>query len=354
VTFLYTSLALVAFAANSLLCRLALGGRSIDPASFTTIRLVSGAAMLAAIAVIRVYGDPKRVALQQTGVGRPFQGRQVETDVGRPLQGPHIETDVGRPLQGPHIETDVGRPLQGPHVETDVGRPFQGRQAAQALQSRGAGWRSAAALFAYAITFSLAYVTLPVATGALILFGAVQTTMLVAAIRGGERPRPAEWGGLVMAVAGLIYLVSPGLTAPSTLGSVLMVVSGVAWGWYSLLGRRGVDPIGDTTMNFIRTVPMTLVASVAAIAVMHVTMRGAQHAAISGGITSGLGYVAWYAALPRLTATRAATVQLATPLMTAAGGVMFLSEQVSARLGMSAGLILGGIAIAVFSRLRKR
>jgi drug/metabolite transporter (DMT)-like permease len=295
VTFLYTSLALVAFAANSLLCRLALGGRSIDPASFTTIRLVSGAAMLAAIAVIRVYGDPERVALQQTDVDRPFQGRHA---------------------------------------------------------SRAVGWPSAVALFGYAITFSLAYVSLPVATGALILFGAVQTTMLVSAIRAGERPRPLEWAGLVMAVAGLIYLISPGLTAPSTAGSLLMAASGVAWGWYSLLGRRGVNPIGETTTNFIRTVPLTLVASLVAVAAMHLTTRGAAYAAVSGGITSGLGYVAWYAALPRLTATRAATVQLATPVLTAAGGVLFLAEQVSARLGISAALILGGIAVAVFSRLR--
>lgn len=290
-TFLYTSLALVAFAANSLLCRLALGGRSIDPASFTTIRLVSGAAMLAAIAVARA---PKR-------------GRT----------------------------------------------PFSGGELANQGDGRFS-WRPAVALFAYAIAFSLAYVSLSVATGALVLFGAVQMTMLVAAIRAGERPRPLEWGGLVMAVAGLVYLVSPGLTAPSTVGSLLMAASGAAWGWYSLLGRRGVNPVGDTTMNFIRSVPMTLGASLIAIAAVHLTARGALYAAVSGGITSGLGYVAWYAALPRLTATRAATVQLATPVLTAAGGVLFLSEQVSARLGMSAALVLGGIAIAVFSRIRGR
>jgi drug/metabolite transporter (DMT)-like permease len=231
-----------------------------------------------------------------------------------------------------------------PAVGTFVGRPIQGHQVS---------WISAIALFAYAITFSLAYVSLPVATGALVLFGAVQTTMLVAAIRGGERPRLLEWTGLAVAIAGLLYLVSPGLAAPSVSGALMMAASGVAWGWYSLLGRRGVNPIGDTAVNFIRTVPMTAVMSIVAVAAFHLTGRGALLAATSGAITSGLGYVAWYAALPRLTATRAATVQLATPILTAAGGVLFLSERVSARLGISAVLILGGIVVAVFSRLRR-
>jgi drug/metabolite transporter (DMT)-like permease len=290
VTFLYTSLALVAFASNSLLCRLALGAGVIDAASFTTIRLVSGAAVLAGIAAVR---------------------------------GVRPQPDLNGPPEG------------GPH------------------RSRSS-WRPAFVLFAYAIAFSFAYVTLPVATGALILFAAVQTTMLLAAIRAGERPRPLEWAGLVVAVGGLIYLVFPGLTAPSAGGSILMTVSGVAWGWYSLLGRRGVNPIGDTTANFLRSVPFTAAVSVAALGALHLTARGAVLAAVSGGITSGLGYVAWYAALPRLTAIRAAIVQLATPALTAAGGVLFLSEELSARLGISAALILGGIGVAVFSRLRPR
>lgn len=291
-TLLFTTLALMAFAANSLMCRLALGGGSIDPASFTTIRLVAGAAMLAGIAWVRGgvegAGDLQRVALH-------------------------------------------------------LGRPFQGRRA----------WTSAVALFLYAITFSLAYVSLPVATGALILFGAVQTTMLAAAIRSGERPAPLEWGGLIVAIAGLIYLVSPGLTAPSIAGALMMAASGVAWGWYSLLGRRSADPIHDTTVNFIRSVPFTALASVLAASGWHLTAAGAAFAAISGSITSGLGYVVWYAALPRLTATRAATVQLATPVLTATGGVIFLSERISPRLAAAALLILGGIAMAVFGRMRR-
>jgi drug/metabolite transporter (DMT)-like permease len=302
VTFLYTALALVAFAANSLLCRLALGGGAIDASSFTTIRLVSGAAMLLAIAAVR-HGGP----------GGPDRLRQGD----------------GGP---PKLHAKAERPAlhQAP------------------------GRRSAIALFLYAITFSFAYVSLTVGTGALILFGAVQTTMLLAALRSGERPGLLEWLGLVVAVAGLAYLVSPGITAPSAFGSVVMASSGVAWGWYSLWGRRGTDPIGETTINFARAVPLTAVASLLSVGAVHMTASGAVSAALSGAIASGLGYVAWYAALPRLTATRAATVQLATPVLTAAGGVLFLSEPLSARLGISGVLILGGIALAVFSRLKKR
>jgi drug/metabolite transporter (DMT)-like permease len=292
VTFLFTALALTAFAANSLLCRLALGGGLIDAASFTTIRMVAGAAMLGAIATTRQPGDPKRVALRT-------------------------------------------------------------KERSRLPASSKPSWTSAVALFVYAITFSLAYVSLPVATGALVLFGAVQTTMLGAAIRGGERPHPIEWAGFLVAVAGLLYLVSPGLTAPSLWGAAMMIASGVSWGWYSLLGRRSASPLDDTTINFIRTVPLTVLVSLMAVALVDVTPAGALAAAVSGSVTSGLGYVAWYAALTRLSATRAATVQLATPVVTAAGGVLFLGEQVSPRLGISAALILGGIAVATLARPRR-
>ena len=133
----------------------------------------------------------------------------------------------------------------------------------------------------------------------------------------------------------------------------MMAASGVAWGWYSLLGRRSVDPIRDTTVNFIRSVPFTALASALAGGGWHLTTAGAAFAAISGSITSGLGYVVWYAALARLSATRAATVQLATPVLTATGGVIFLSERISPRLAVSAVLILGGIGLAVFGRLKR-
>jgi drug/metabolite transporter (DMT)-like permease len=290
VTFLYTALALTAFAANSLLCRLALRGGLIDPASFTTIRMVAGAAMLVAIDA--------------------FRGRRVRA-------------------------------------------PASSRPPPASSLQPPASWTSAFALFAYAITFSLAYVSLPVATGALVLFGAVQTTMLAAAVRGGERPQPLEWAGLAVAIAGLLYLVWPGLSAPSLWGAAMMAASGAAWGWYSLLGRRSASPINDTTINFRRTVPLTLLVSLAALARVQVTSAGAAAAALSGAVTSGLGYVVWYAALTRLSATRAATVQLATPAVTAAGGVIVLGEQVSPRLGIAAALILGGIAVATLVRQRR-
>jgi drug/metabolite transporter (DMT)-like permease len=279
VTVLYTSLALLAFASNSLLCRVALGEGSIDAASFTSIRLGSGALMLSAITSLR------GVRLQPDPAGR---------------------------------------------------------------------WTAAFVLFLYAVTFSYAYVSLPVATGALVLFGAVQTMMLIAAIRAGERPRPLEWMGLLMAIAGLVYLVSPGLSAPPAAGAAMMAASGFAWGWYTLLGRRSADAIGRTTANFVRSVPFTVALSVAMAVAIDVTARGALLAAVSGAVTSGLGYVAWYAALPRLTAFRAAAVQLVTPILTATGGVLFLREAVSARLGLSAALILGGIAVVMFSRIRRR
>jgi drug/metabolite transporter (DMT)-like permease len=291
VTVLNTCLALVAFAANSLLCRLALGGGAIDAASFTTVRLASGAAMLLAIATFERSNVPRST----------------------------------RTINGTALHQS-----RGP----------------------GAGWRSALALFLYAIAFSFAYVSLPVATGALILFGAVQTTMLMSALRSGERPRPLEWLGLVIAVAGLAYLVSPGLTAPPLFGSAMMASSGVAWGWYSLWGRHSASPIGETTTNFVRAAPLAIVVSLVSFGEMHATARGAALAAVSGAVTSGLGYVAWYAALRRLTAMRAATVQLATPVLTAAGGVVFLSEELSTRLGISAALILGGIGLATTTRLR--
>jgi drug/metabolite transporter (DMT)-like permease len=281
----YTVLALMSFAANSILCRLALGGGAIDAASFTTIRLVSGAVTLLLLS---------RLIEQSGGSAR---GLDVEA-------------------------------------------------------SRTPGWRSVAALFAYAIAFSYAYVSLTTGTGALILFGCVQTTMLGVAIRSGERPRPLEWLALASAVTGLVVLVFPGLTAPSLPGSLTMIVAGVSWGFYSLWGRGSSNPLKATTMNFARTVPLTALASLIAIATVggFTTTRGAVLAVASGAVASGLGYVVWYAALRGLTATRAALVQTGTPIITAAGGVVFLAERISPRLIISAALILGGIGLVVISR----
>ncbi len=274
-TLVFTGIALAAFAANSVLCRLALGRRSIDPATFATVRLVSGAVMLLAI-----------------------------------------------------------------------------RAASRARSPRAAraGWPSAVMLFLYAVPFSFAYRSLHAGTGALILFGSVQVTMIVAALRSGERFRVPEAFGLVLALGGLVYLVSPGLAAPSPAGSALMAIAGTSWGLYSLRGRGAGDPLGDTASSFLRSVPLAAGVTMIAHRGLHLSPGGFALAVASGALASGVGYVIWYAAVRGLTAIRAATVQLAVPVLAAAGGVLFLSEGVSLRLILSAVLILGGVAMAVAGR----
>jgi drug/metabolite transporter (DMT)-like permease len=205
-------------------------------------------------------------------------------------------------------------------------------------------------LFAYAVAFSFAYRTLSAASGALILFGAVQATMILAALGSGERPHFLEWLGLLLAVSGLVYLVSPGLSAQSPSGSALMGLAGISWGIYSLRGRRAGDPLADTGGNFVRALPLAAAVSCATLPHAHLSGEGVLLAAVSGALASGLGYVVWYAALRGLTATRAATVQLAVPAIAALGGVLFLSERVSVRLLLAAALILGGVGLAVASR----
>jgi drug/metabolite transporter (DMT)-like permease len=267
--------ALIAFATNSLLCRLALGSAAIDPSSFTAIRLASGAVSLAIIA-----------ALCRTG----FAG----------------------------------------------------------------SWPSALALFLYAAPFSFAYIFLGAGAGALILFGAVQVTMIAAGLRRGERPHRLEWTGLAAALAGLAYLAAPGLSAPSPAGSALMAIAGIAWGAYSLRGRAAsaaaANPIAITAGNFLRAVPFGIALSLALLHDAHVAPRGALLAVLSGAIMSGVGYVVWYAALPALSATRAATLQLAVPALAAFGGIAFLGETLTPRMALAAALILGGVALAIRGR----
>lgn len=271
---LLTVLALVAFAANSLLCRGALGSKSIDPGTFTLVRLASGAATLAL--VVRVRGR-----------------------------------------------------VSGAHRNLP----------------------SAAALFAYAIAFSVAYLRLPTGTGALVLFGFVQITMIVAAVRAGERPRPAVWLAMVVAAAGLVGLTLPGLGAPDPLAAVLMAVAGISWGVYSIRGKGATDPLAVTATNFAWSVPLALVAfAVAAARGAHVSLRGAALAFASGALASGIGYAIWYAALRHLSATRAAVAQLAVPVIAAAGGVALLGEAVGIRLVLSGAAILGGVAFVVTRR----
>ena len=175
-------------------------------------------------------------------------------------------------------------------------------------------------------------------------------TMLVAGLIAGERPHMLQWAGLVLALAGLVYLVLPGLTAPSPLGSSLMILAGVSWGFYSLRGRGEKDPVAATASNFVRAVPLTIVLSLVALGSLNVSARGAGLAIVSGAFTSGLGYVLWYAALRRLTATRAAVVQLPVPVLSAIGGILFLAENVTLRLVIASAAILGGVWLAILGR----
>lgn len=270
---LLTALAMLAFAANSLLCRLALAGSAIDPASFTGIRLVAGALTLWLI----VYLRERRL------------------------------------------------------------RP-------------GGSWISAAALFAYAAAFSFAYISLPAGIGALLLFGSVQSSMIAVGLARGERLDQKQAAGFLLALGGLVVLVRPGLAAPPALGSLLMLVAGVAWGLYSLRGRGAGDPTVATAGNFLRAVPMTLALSLVFISHTHVERAGIAYALVSGAITSGIGYVIWYTALKGLSVTRAAVVQLSVPVIAAAGGILLLGESFSARLVIAAAAILGGIALVVVKR----
>ena len=276
-TFVLTAVAMLAFAANSLLCRLALQQTGIDPASFGSLRLVSGAITLAVIVRFRP---------QQSSPGH-------------------------------------------------------------------ADWLAASMLFVYVAFFSFAYLTLPAGTGALILFGAVQLTMFSVGLRSGERFGPIAWVGLALAVAGLVYLVSPGVAAPPLFGAALMAIAGVAWGVYSLRGRGVADPLAATAGNFARAVPFALVPSLLFVANAHVNAAGVSLAVASGALTSGIGYVIWYAALSKLSAMRAATVQLSVPLIAAFGGVLFLSEAITPRLAAASAAILGGIALALTNRSQK-
>jgi drug/metabolite transporter (DMT)-like permease len=208
-------------------------------------------------------------------------------------------------------------------------------------------WPSAAALFLYAIAFSFAYVRLTTSTGALILFGVVQVTMLAFALRSGERPGPTQVIGLLIALTGLVILCAPGVRAPDPLGAALMLVAGCAWAAYSLRGRGSRDPLTTTAGNFLRAVPFVVVPLALSKDAIHLTRSGALLAIASGALASGVGYTLWYAALPHLTATRAAIVQLSVPLIAAAGGVLLLKEALSMRLVIAASATLGGVLLAM-------
>lgn len=267
-----TTIAMLAFAANSILCRQALGTDAIDPFSFTTIRIGAGALSLSFFSLRR----------------------------------------------------DRGADAQD--------------------------WKRAGYLVLYALPFSVAYVALDTGTGALLLFGAVQITMIALGIRAGERPQPIEWLGLVGAAGGLLYLVFPGVTAPDPVHAGLMVAAGVGWGLYSIAGKGSGAPTAATAAAFRRAALAALPAMAVGVPWLSVSWQGALYAAVSGGITSGLGYAVWYLALRDLSATRAALVQLSVPVLAASGGVVLLSESVTLRLVVASVVILGSIAAGVAGR----
>lgn len=271
-TIFLTVLALLAFAGNSLLARVALKQTNIDPASYTSIRLISGAVMLWLLT--RVTG-----------------------------------------------------------------------------RSQIAGnWLSALALFVYGAGFSFAYTNLSAGTGALLLFGAVQTTMIGYGLWRGERLSNTQWLGLALALAGLIGLMLPGLAAPPLLASILMLAAGIAWGAYSLRGKGASDPILVTTGNFLRAAPFAVALSLIFVNRANLGGNGFWYAIVSGVLTSAIGYAIWYAALPHLKATTAATLQLSVPILAALGGIAFLSEPPNLRLVLAAVVILGGIALVILEK----
>jgi drug/metabolite transporter (DMT)-like permease len=266
-----TALAMLAFAGNSLLCRLALTRTGIDAASFTAIRIVSGAVLLCLL--VRLRGG-----------------------------------------------TTTG------------------------------SWLSALALFAYAAGFSFAYLSLPAATGALLLFGAVQATMIGYGLRQGERLGGSQACGLALAAAGLVGLLLPGLSAPPLHGALLMLAAGGAWGIYSLRGRGAGDPVRATAGNFLRATPFAILLSMILIADASLDAAGLGYAVASGALASGVGYIVWYHALTGLRSTSAAAVQLSVPALAAVGGVIILGEPFTLRLLLATVAILGGVALAIAGR----
>jgi drug/metabolite transporter (DMT)-like permease len=278
-TIALTLLALVAFASNSLLTRLALGAGEIDAAAFTCLRLVAGAGVLALLVGVRAR------------TSKPLGGRGVV----------------------------------GP-----------------------------AALFAYAAPFSFAYLRIGAAVGALVLFGVVQLTMLGYGIACGERPSARAWTGLVLASSGLALLTWPSAARPDLLGLALMAVAGVAWGIYSLAGRKAPDPLASNARSFLWSSPLALALLAASPEPLAASGRGIALALVSGGVTSGLGYAVWYRALPRLSVLQASVSQLSVPILAAAGAVAFLGEELDLRLGVSSAAVLGGVGLALSARARSR
>ena len=274
-----TGIALLAFAGNSLLCRAALRHTAIDAATFTSVRLVSGALMLAILVGWRSRH-------QRAGAGWLQAG----------------------------------------------------------------DWVSALALFVYAAGFSFAYLSLSAATGALLLFGVVQTSMIGWGLWRGERLRPLQWLGLAAAGAGLVWLLLPGLATPSLAAGALMACAGVGWAVYTLRGRTAGDAMAVTAGNFLRAAPLALALSLLTLAQARWDAAGLALALASGALASGLGYAVWYTALRGLSATRAAILQLGVPVLASAGGVLLLGEPLTPQLLIASMAVLGGVALVIIGR----
>lgn len=273
--FALTLSAMLAFAGNSLLCRLALKQTAIDPTTFVVIRVVSGALMLWLVLALRQQSER----------------------------------------------------LEG-------------------------SWAGALALLAYALAFSFAYTHIPAGTGALLLFGAIQISMILYGLAIGERLAPLQCVGMALAIAGLVALMLPGTDAPPVFYGFLMILSGVAWSIYSLLGRGARNPVAATAGNFIRAAPVALALLLAQFVMSHVRLdaAGAAYAVASGAVTSGLGYILWYAALKQLNVTRAATVQLSVPVLAALGGTLFLDEPLTVLLVAASALVLAGVSLVILNK----
>lgn len=273
--FILTGLALIAFAANSVLCRLALGDKTIDAASFTNIRLFSGAVVL--LLILKLYNS-------------------------------------------------------------------------QSQNSSKGNWLSSFMLFLYAVTFSFAYISLDTGTGALIMFGSVQITIILLSIISGNRLNIYEWLGVTIAFLGFVYLILPGVSSPSLIGFSLMTIAGIAWGIYTLKGKESKNPLRDTTFNFIRTIPFIIILLIFTFQYSSYSTKGVVLAIISGGITSGIGYTIWYMAMEGLSKIQTAVIQLLVPIIAAFGGVIFVDEKITFRLSVASILVLGGILVVVLGR----
>ncbi len=310
-----TLVAMIAFASNSLLCRAALKQTNIDAATFTFVRIFSGALALWLVMKMRIWLIVDRTAT--------------------PLAD-YSETRVRSPS-----------PPSSPKGKGDL---FSLREKVRmrVLDWKDAGnWISAVALFAYAAGFSFAYTSLLAGTGALLLFGAVQATMILWGLYKGERLNAIQIIGFIVAVTGLVVLVFPGLSAPPLIGSILMLGAGVAWGIYSLRGKGERNPASVTTGNFVRAVPFAAALGIIFAPWANYNLAGINYAVISGAVTSGLGYIIWYSALPGLRAASAATVQLSVPVLAATGGILLLGEPITVRYMLASVAVLGGIALVV-------